>query len=263
MYAKIFTQIFSSSIVEESIEIRYVWMCLLVLSDQEGIIDMTIPSIARRINVNEDLVEKAIQKFMQPDASSRTPTQDGKRLEKIRDTFGWKIINYIHYRNLRDEETRREYMRSYMRSYMKEKRLAVKQKKFNKSLILSNVKHCLAQADTEADTDTDTKRYSSSFALFWENYPRKVGKATALKSWLKLKPNNELIEKILTSIQEYRKTTQWQDKQYIPHPASWLNAKRWEDEIEDDTGWGPEFREELKQMEQKIIKEKIAKGEKL
>ena len=108
MYARIYEQIFSSSIMEEDLEIRYIWFCLLTLADREGFVDMTIPAIARRINIAEELVSKAIDKFMQPDPSSRTDTFEGRRLEKMRDSFGWKIVNYIHYRDLRNEENRRE-----------------------------------------------------------------------------------------------------------------------------------------------------------
>lgn len=123
MYARIYEQIFSSSIMEEDLETRYVWFCLLTLADKEGFVDITIPAIARRINLNEQAVTKAIEKFMLPDLSSRTPTSDGKRLEKIRDTFGWKIINYLYYRDLRNEDSRREYMRNYMKERRKCKQI--------------------------------------------------------------------------------------------------------------------------------------------
>ena len=36
---------------------------------------------------------------------------------------------------------------------------------------------------------------------------------------------------MLKSIEAWKKSEQWQDKQYIPHPSTWLNGKRWEDEV--------------------------------
>lgn len=95
MFVKLHEQIFNSSIMEEPVEVRYVWICLLALADQEGFIDMTVPAIARRINVGVLVVEKAIKIFLQPDETSRTPTNKGRRLEKIRDSFGWKIVNNV------------------------------------------------------------------------------------------------------------------------------------------------------------------------
>lgn len=72
-----------------------------------------------------------------------------------------------------------------------------------------------------------------SFEKFWEVYPRKVAKQNAYKWFLKHKPNEELLEKILTAIEKYKKTEQWQKDggQFVPHPTTWLNGKRWEDEI--------------------------------
>lgn len=114
MYVKLYEQILNSSIMEESLETRYVWFCLLTLADREGFVDMTTASIARRTNISEIKVIEAIDKFLQPDPASRTADKEGRRLEKIRESFGWKIINYEHYRDLKSNEERREYMREYM-----------------------------------------------------------------------------------------------------------------------------------------------------
>ena len=149
MFVKVHEQIFNSSIMEEDLETRYIWFCLLTLADREGFVDMTIAAIARRINIDEQAVNDAIDKFMQPDPSSRTATQEGRRLEKIRESFGWKIINYIHYRNLRSEENRRD----YMRNYMKDRRDV--NKKANTDVNCKQSKPSLAHTDTDTDTDTN------------------------------------------------------------------------------------------------------------
>ena len=152
MYVKIHEQIFSSSIMEENVETRYIWFCLLTLADKEGFIDMTVPAIARRINISDITVASAIDKFMKPDPSSRTATADGRRLEKVRESFGWKIINYIYYRDLRNEQSRREYMKEYMKN-----RRDVN-KNVNASVNCKQRLAVLANTDTDTDTDTDTKR---------------------------------------------------------------------------------------------------------
>ena len=152
MYVKIHEQIFSSSIMEENVETRYIWFCLLTLADKEGFIDMTVPAIARRINISDITVASAIDKFMKPAPSSRTATADGRRLEKVRESFGWKIINYIYYRDLRNEQSRREYMKEYMKN-----RRDVN-KNVNASVNCKQRLAVLANTDTDTDTDTDTKR---------------------------------------------------------------------------------------------------------
>jgi len=73
------------------------------------------------------------------------------------------------------------------------------------------------------------------FAEFWAAYPKKVAKAAAQKWWAHNRPNEELREKILSGLRRVKDTPEWgkDRKQYIPHPATWLNGKRWDDENED------------------------------
>jgi hypothetical protein len=73
----------------------------------------------------------------------------------------------------------------------------------------------------------------NSFATFWEAYPRKVGKQDAQKAFAKVNPDETLLAVMLTAIEKAKQTEGWQKEKgkYIPHPATWLNGKRWEDEI--------------------------------
>ena len=77
--------------------------------------------------------------------------------------------------------------------------------------------------------------YTSTFLSFWEAYPNKKGKGAALKSYKNIKEPKPMLSEILSSINEHSNSKQWQNKEFIPHPATWLNQRRWEDEIEDVT----------------------------
>lgn len=70
------------------------------------------------------------------------------------------------------------------------------------------------------------------FHLFWKAYPRKVGKGAAEKIWVKIKADFGLFEKIIGAIEDQRMGETWSKDNgvYIPHPATWLNQRRWEDE---------------------------------
>jgi hypothetical protein len=70
------------------------------------------------------------------------------------------------------------------------------------------------------------------FIEFWKAYPRKTNKDFAEKVFAKLKVDEALLTKMITAIYVQNKSV-WKDKeqQYIPHPSTWLNGKRWEDEI--------------------------------
>ncbi len=227
-YGKVFDSIFGSSIMESDIETRYIWMCMIIAADKEGFIDETIPALARRFNVPIESMEKAIHCFMGPDASSRTPDKEGRRIEPIRESFGWKIINYDYYRQLRDDGQRREYMREYMRNY--------RQSQDNTEPLtpVNNGKPQLAHTDTDTDTDTDKppNPLNVKFIEFWNLYPKKKAKAYAEKVWNKIKPNDGVHSNIMAGLNRAIKSEEWvkDNGQYIPYPGSWLNGKRWEDE---------------------------------
>lgn len=66
------------------------------------------------------------------------------------------------------------------------------------------------------------------FWIFWQVYPRKIDKDRARRAWRKLKVDSELAHVILAALREWKNCDQWQDERYIPHPATWLNGRRWE-----------------------------------
>lgn len=73
-----------------------------------------------------------------------------------------------------------------------------------------------------------------NFVEFWSRYPNKAGKYSAFKAWVKLSPDNGLIERIMQSLDQHIASDQWQrdNGKYIPHPATWLNQKRYDDIID-------------------------------
>lgn len=86
------------------------------------------------------------------------------------------------------------------------------------------------QVKEKSKTENKQQEY---FSIFWASYPKKVGKGAAEKSWKKIKPTKDLLEKMLNAIETAKQSMQWNkdNGQYIPNPATWLNQKRWEDEI--------------------------------
>lgn len=83
------------------------------------------------------------------------------------------------------------------------------------------------------DTPIPPKGVAAGFAEFWSAYPLKKAKATAEKAWAKLKPSADLQAAILSAIAAHKLSADWQRDggQYIPHPTTWLNQRRWEDEV--------------------------------
>lgn len=74
------------------------------------------------------------------------------------------------------------------------------------------------------------------FNLFWQTYPKKVGKDSAMKAWTKSKP---LIDDVMNALFWQKQSEQWQKNngQFIPNPATYLNQGRWKDEPPVEKLW--------------------------
>ena len=79
--------------------------------------------------------------------------------------------------------------------------------------------------------------YSKEFLEFWKHYPKKKAKGAAWKAWKKLKRPSETLSKIQTALIWQKSSKDWTKDggQFIPHPATYLNASGWEDEPQDKT----------------------------
>lgn len=86
--------------------------------------------------------------------------------------------------------------------------------------------------------DGDPPLQERRFAEFWQAYPKKVGKASCLKAWMKLKPDTDLFSQIMNALTKQKASEQWQREagRFIPNPLTWINQGRWDDEPVDTTG---------------------------
>lgn len=101
--------------------------------------------------------------------------------------------------------------------------------------------------EIEEKVDLAPRNKSSSlFEEFWQAYPRKKSKGQAEKAWKKINPKGQLVGVMLSRIKQAKTSEDWQKEKgkYIPYPATWLNAKGWEDETQQgrsnllsDKGW--------------------------
>ena len=93
--------------------------------------------------------------------------------------------------------------------------------------------------DKDEDEDEDKDKKSADalradrFEQFWAAYPRHTGKKAAQQAFKRLDPDEDLLQSMLKAIAAWSKSQQWTKDggQFIPHPATWLNGRRWEDEL--------------------------------
>jgi hypothetical protein len=215
MFAKIYTQIFDSSIADDY-RVRHVFEDLLKLADMTGAVDMTVEAIARRTNVPFEEVQRGIERLCEPDPNSRSRAQEGRRLVSLDSnrTYGWLIVNYTHYRNLRDEEARRSYFRDAMRKYRQ--------------------KHKKKSTDVQADADAGgesvlkvVKPTLNTSERIYAAYPRKVGKPRALMVIARMLQKYGA-DFLLSKTEEFSKT-QIPGDQFTPYPSTWFQQERFND----------------------------------
>lgn len=116
MYGKLFTQMYDGTLATRGPwQALVTFQQLVILADKTGIVDMTAESIARRTTVPLDIILIGITALEVADPESRSPDEDGRRIVRLSDDriWGWRIVNYEHYRKLRSQDERREYMRTY------------------------------------------------------------------------------------------------------------------------------------------------------
>ena len=88
-----------------------------------------------------------------------------------------------------------------------------------------------AEAEAEAETEAAPEA-RSLFKRFWRAYPKKKSKGQAEKVWSAIMPDEQLLDRMLDALRQAERSPGWQKEggKYIPHPATWRNARGWEDE---------------------------------
>jgi hypothetical protein len=101
-----------------------------------------------------------------------------------------------------------------------------------------------------------SKRQEQLFDEFWAEYPKKRSKGQAEKTWVKLKPDEQLFEAIMTGLKRAKTSVDWAKNggQYIPYPSTWLNAKGWEDE-HDERGIGNDRHGSKSKFDELVIRD--------
>jgi hypothetical protein len=114
-------------------------------------------------------------------------------------------------------------------------------------LVQLEVQNDLNQVRTDLNQvvqpDFEQKVLVSRFLEFWSVYPKKQGKQDALRIYRRLKPNQELQDRILHAVLQQKASEQWnkENGQFIPLPKTWLNRGSWDDEPSSEPRSEPRF----------------------
>jgi len=178
-FTKLFNSILDSTIWQEPLETKVVWITMLAMCDRTGEVHASVPGLAKRAGVTLQQCNAALACLESPDEYSRTKSHDGRRIREI--DGGWELLNHAKYRALLSAEERREYNKNKQAQYRAEKAEREKCKNVNdmSMTVNDNVSNAhITDAEAEEDTNKDIKTApplalpfdSADFKLFWSNW---------------------------------------------------------------------------------------------
>lgn len=150
MYVKLFASIYEGTLRGKA-HAQLVFINLLVHANAHGEADIHPQAIADETGLALDDVKHVIDMLETPDPESRSHEESGRRITRLDEhrTWGWRIVNYIKYRGIRNEDDRREYNRlKKAESRLKGKQSADMSMTVNDSQSMSAMS---AQAEAEAE----------------------------------------------------------------------------------------------------------------
>jgi len=157
-FTKLFNSILDSTIWQEPLETKVVWITMLAMVDRNGEVHASIPGLAKRAGVTLQQCNAALACLESPDEYSRTKDHEGRRIQEI--DGGWRLLNHGKYRALLSAEERREYNRRKQAEYRSTKRENVNDMSMtvnDSQLQSAKCTHTEAEAEAESDTKAETK----------------------------------------------------------------------------------------------------------
>jgi hypothetical protein len=150
MYVKLFASIYQGTLRGKSHGLL-VFTNLLAHCDKAGEVDVHPRAIADEVGLTVEEVNAALAELEAPDPESRSPEENGCRIMRLDEhrAWGWRVVNYIKYRAIRDEADRREQNRRAQAAW-RERHKEHKQSK-PASASVSRRQPESAQAEAEAE----------------------------------------------------------------------------------------------------------------
>jgi len=194
---------------------------LSMRADDEGFVNNP-RSIMRNVGCkDDDLKILAAKKFIIPFDSGIVVIKH------------WKIHNYIRGDRIRATKCKQE------------KALLSEDENKSYTICQSCVSQLSGSCPTEVRLGKDrlgkdsissvhSDKLKETFDTFWNEYPKKQSKDYARSVWKKVAITDEIAQSIIEGLKKSKKGDHrfLGDAQYIPMPASWLNARGWEDKFD-------------------------------
>lgn len=177
----------------------------ITLKPGQGV--FSTPDLARKLCESVSVIRRSLEWF-----------ESEQQIEQQKTAHG-TVITVLNWHKYQDTEQPSEQRVNNERT--------TSEQPVNNLLIIQECKECKNVKEKEIK-EKETK---TDFDIFWDEYPRREGKGAARKAFEKA-IKKTTIDVILDAIRKQKSSAQWtrDNGQYIPHPATWLNQERWDDE---------------------------------
>lgn len=159
MYTKVFRSIYDGTLADNW-QAMVTFQQMLILADSQGVVDMTPGAMARITGIPLEILAAGIAVLEAPDAGSRTPEMEGRRIARLdahRD-WGWFLVNFAKYRAMQTREEKNEADRERMRTKRAAERSNSSQVVAGCSELSQVVASVADVAHTDLDLDLDSKK---------------------------------------------------------------------------------------------------------
>jgi len=135
-----------------------VFVFMIASATDDGVLDLTPQAIAARTGIPLEQVRGAIVVLEAEDPESRTGEAGGRRIVRLDEhrSWGWQIVNYMKYREIRDKETRkRQYRESKARARSATRQQDVMTRDDGRGRAWTTVDQCGMSTQAEAEAEAE------------------------------------------------------------------------------------------------------------
>lgn len=224
MYVKLFGSILDSSIWAEDHATVRVWITMLTMANEDGMVEASPSGLARRANVTREECRKALEIFQKPDIESKSQEWGGRRIELV--DGGWLLLNYAKYREMRTKK-----------QVIDASRQARQRKRERDGSRSSRDIHVEAEAYAEAEAKKKhMTQIETDFDDFWSAYPKRAGgnpRGKALTAYTSRRKECVSAEALLVGVKAYAAYHEHEGSvgtQYVKQAQFWLapSYRGWE-----------------------------------
>jgi len=209
VYAKLFTSIYQGTLRGKS-HALLVFTNLLAHADSSGEVDIHPKAIAEEVGLCVEQVRDALDMLESPDEESRSPEMEGRRIVRLDEhrAWGWRIVNYLKYRAIRNEEDRKEQNRAAQERWRTKNRVSQDKPRSAEHQQEKPRKPKSAQAEAEAEAliEVPTALVAKGDAYRAPNFPLQA----VLDAYHELCPSMSKV-RVMTNMRQKHAKCRWQE----------------------------------------------------